>query len=84
MDPGEDRIIADAMYAALTNPGSYEKSRGADRCARRHRRDLGRDGPVSAGAGRAEFVIEQSGGGVTGLHHGELYSGKLQGRCTAT
>ncbi|HKB95546.1 MAG TPA: twin-arginine translocation signal domain-containing protein, partial [Rhizomicrobium sp.] len=78
MDPGEDRIIADAMYAALTNPGSYENPvvpTGAPAA-------IGGTWAVTVqylrGQGGQKFIIEQSGGGVTGLHHGELYSGKLQ------
>jgi uncharacterized pyridoxal phosphate-dependent enzyme len=80
MDPGEDRIIADAIYAALTNPGVY-KDPVAPKGA-----------PVAVagtwavtvqylrGQGMQKFTLTQSGGEVSGLHQGELYSGKLQGQ----
>jgi uncharacterized pyridoxal phosphate-dependent enzyme len=79
MDPGEDRIIADAMHAGLTNPGHYENPvvPGGAPVA------IGGSWAVTIqymhGQGEQKFAIEQSGGGVSGMHHGELYSGKLLG-----
>jgi uncharacterized pyridoxal phosphate-dependent enzyme len=80
MDPGEDRIIADAIHAALTNPGHYDNPvvpAGTPAA-------IGGTWAVSIqylrGQGEQKFTIEQSGGTVSGMQHGELYSGKLQGR----
>jgi uncharacterized pyridoxal phosphate-dependent enzyme len=80
MDPGEDRIIADAIHAALTNPGHYDNPVvlvGAPAA-------IGGTWAVTIeylrGQGEQRLLIEQSGGGVTGLHHGELYSGKVRGQ----
>jgi hypothetical protein len=80
MDPGEDRVIADAMHAALTNPGHYENP------------VVPAGAPVAIagtwavtiqylrGQGEQKLTLAQTGGTVSGLHQGELYSGKLQGR----
>jgi uncharacterized pyridoxal phosphate-dependent enzyme len=80
MDPGEDRIIADAMHAALTNPGPYQNPvvpSGAPVA-------IGGNWAVTIqylhGQGAQKFAIQQSGGAVSGIHQGELYSGKLQGQ----
>jgi uncharacterized pyridoxal phosphate-dependent enzyme len=80
MDPGEDRIIADAMYAAMSKPGHYENPpvpSGAPA-------SIGGNWAVTVtylrGMGEQRFTIQQMDGSVTGMHHGELYNGKLQGR----
>jgi hypothetical protein len=80
MDPGEDRIIADAIHAALTNPGHYDNPvvpAGAPAA-------IGGTWAVTIqylrGQGEQKLLIEQSGGTVTGMHHGELYSGRLRGQ----
>jgi seryl-tRNA(Sec) selenium transferase len=80
LDPGEAQIIADAMHAALSNPGHYENPvlpAGAPA-------SLGGRWAVTIqylhGQGEQHFIIDQSGGAVSGLHKGELYSGKLQGQ----
>ncbi len=79
MDPGEDRIIADAMHAVLTNPGHYDNPvvPGGAPAA------IGGTWAVTVqyllGQGDQKFVLEQSAGKITGMHHGEIYSGKLEG-----
>ena len=81
MDPGEDRIIADAMYAALTNPGHYRQSAGAAR-ARRRRSAAAWAVTIQylRGKGEQHFTLEQTGGDITGDHKGELYNGTLRGK----
>ena len=79
MDPGEDRIIADAMHAALTNPGHYSDP-------------VVPSGPPVAidgawavtidyplGQGSQKFTLRQNGSDVGGLHQGEIYNGRLRG-----
>jgi seryl-tRNA(Sec) selenium transferase len=80
LDPGEAEIIAGAMHAALTNPGHYENP------------VLPTGTPASLagswavtiqymhGQGEQKLILEQSGGSLSGMHHGELYSGKLEGQ----
>jgi uncharacterized pyridoxal phosphate-dependent enzyme len=80
MDPGEDRLIADAMHAALTNPGHYENPvvpTGALAA-------IGGTWAVTIqylrGQGMQKLTLTQTGGTISGLHQGELYSGKLRGQ----
>jgi hypothetical protein len=80
LDAGEERIIANAMHAALTNPGHYEKPVAP----------TGAPGSIAGawavtvsylrGQGAQKFTIEQSGGTLSGLHQGELYRGRLRGQ----
>jgi hypothetical protein len=79
MHPGDDRLIADAIYAALTNPGSHpDPVRPAGTPA-----SLGGGWAVTIqylhGQGQQKFSLEQSGNSLSGMHHGELYNGKLEG-----
>jgi hypothetical protein len=79
MDPGEDRIIADAVYEALTKPGPYSDPVIPS----------GEPAPVngtwavsiqySRGAGEQRFTLDQSGNTVTGTQFGELYRTALKG-----
>ncbi|RZU39015.1 PLP-dependent transferase [Edaphobacter modestus] len=79
MEAGEEKIIADALYAALTKPGSHPNP------------VLPTGAPASIqgswavtiqyirGTGEQKFVLEQKGNDITGEHHGEIYNAKFQG-----
>src|ERR1700761_1903259 len=79
MDPGEDRIIANAIYEALTKPGHYENPVIP----------TGTPAPVQGtwavtiqyprGTGEQKFTIEQSGNELSGMQNGEIYNAKLKG-----
>jgi uncharacterized pyridoxal phosphate-dependent enzyme len=79
MDPGEDRIIADAIYEGLTKPGHYEDPviptgapasvQGAWAVAIQY----------SRGMGEQQFTVEQSGNDLRGTQRGELYTTALKG-----
>jgi uncharacterized pyridoxal phosphate-dependent enzyme len=79
MDPGEDRIIADAIYEGLTKPGHYDDPvvptgepvtvAGAWSVKIQYPR----------GIGEQTFLLEQSGNSVTGTQTGEIYNAKLSG-----
>jgi seryl-tRNA(Sec) selenium transferase len=80
LDPGEAHIIAEAMHAALTNPGPHPAPvapSGAPAAI---------DGAWAVtvrylrGEGAQKFTIHQTGGEVSGRHDGEHYSGRLRGR----
>ncbi len=75
MDPGEDHIIAEAIHAALTNPGPYPDP-VVPRAARCDRRRLDGQRPVSARRGR------------TAIHHrdqdGDAVYRRAQGRESTT
>jgi uncharacterized pyridoxal phosphate-dependent enzyme len=79
MDPGEDKIIADALYAAMSNPGHYTDPvvpSGAPAA-------IGGAWMVNVeyplGKGNQTFVLTQTGGDIAGRHQGELYNGQLRG-----
>jgi uncharacterized pyridoxal phosphate-dependent enzyme len=79
MDPGEDKIIADAIYEGLTKPGHYENPVIPS----------GAPAPVQGtwavtiqyprGMGEQKFAVEQSGNELSGLQNGEIYNAKLKG-----
>ena len=81
LDPGEAHVIAEAMHAALTNPGQHPNPvvpSGAPAMI---------DGAWAVtvqylrGQGAQKFTIRQDNGGeVTGSHDGEHYNGRLRGR----
>lgn len=83
MDAGEERIIADAIYAALTRPGRYENPdmpTGAMAA-------VGGTWTVTVayprGEGAHRFTLQQAGADVTGQHRGELYNGTVRGTVRA-
>jgi uncharacterized pyridoxal phosphate-dependent enzyme len=83
MDPGEDRIIANAIYEGLTKPGHYEDPVIPS----------GTPAPVQGtwavtiqyprGIGEQKITLEQSGNELAGMQNGEIYKGKLKGTIRA-
>ena len=78
LDAGEERIVADAIYRALTNPDSYFNPvipSGATKV----------DGSWSLalqyirGSAEQKIVIEQNGSDLTGILHGEIFTAPLSG-----
>jgi uncharacterized pyridoxal phosphate-dependent enzyme len=79
MDPGEDRIIANAIYEGLTKPGHYDNPVIPS----------GTPAPVQGawavtiqyprGTGEQKFTIEQSGNELSGMQNGEIYNANLKG-----
>jgi uncharacterized pyridoxal phosphate-dependent enzyme len=79
MDPGEERILAASLFAALSNPG-------------RHDNPPVQQGPIASlagewavtihytrGEGQQHFTITQDGDQLSGHHKGEIYQGRLHG-----
>lgn len=79
MDTGDERVLADALYKILSNPGHYPDPvvPGGAPAA------VGGTWAVriqySCGMGEQHFVLKQDGNAVTGDHKGEIYSGTVQG-----
>ena len=79
MDPGDEKIIADAIYEALTKPGHYENPVIP----------AGEPAKVSGewavtidyprGTGEQKFSLRQDGNDVTGDHIGEIYKATFKG-----
>lgn len=79
LSPGEEKIVADAIYAALTNPGHYENPvvpQGTPA-------DVAGTWAVTIhyvrGTGEQQFTLTQSGNTVTGTLKGEIYTAELSG-----
>jgi uncharacterized pyridoxal phosphate-dependent enzyme len=83
MMPGDDKIVADAIFAALSHPPGFSAPEI-------------RQGPPAnvagiwdvqmkylCGEGRQRFLLEQQEGAVTGVHQGEIYNGNLAGKVHA-
>lgn len=80
MEAGQEKIIADALYEALTKPGSHPNP------------SMPAGAPASIqgtwavtihylrGTGEQKFVLEQQGNDVTGEHHGEIYNATFKGQ----
>lgn len=83
MDPGEDRIIANAIYEGLTKTDHYENPviptgaptsvQGAWSVTIQYPR----------GIGDQKFMLEQSGNDLTGTQNGEIYVAQLKGSIQA-
>jgi seryl-tRNA(Sec) selenium transferase len=83
MDPGEERIIADAIAAIFSNPGRFTDpavpsgelaSVGGTWAVTMH---------YSRGEAAQQFTLEQTGDAVSGQHKGELFAGVLRGTVRA-
>jgi hypothetical protein len=84
MDPGEERIIADALYAGLTNPGHFENPPPLP---------TGAPAPIAGtwevtvsyprGESTHHLTLVQNGDAITGQHKGEIFSGAVRGTVRA-
>jgi seryl-tRNA(Sec) selenium transferase len=79
MDPGEERIVADAIFEGLFRPGHYEDPvvPAAEPAQVQGKWAVAIE--YSRGTGEQHFMLEQSDGVVTGTQQGELYKAELKG-----
>ncbi|HEX4272549.1 MAG TPA: hypothetical protein VHZ32_14230, partial [Rhizomicrobium sp.] len=80
LDPGEAHIIAEAMHAALTNPGPHPDPVVPSGAPTRIDGAWAVTVQYLRGEGAQKFTIQQDGDRVTGEHQGEHYQGDLRGR----
>jgi len=83
MMPGDDKIVADAVFATLSHPPKFSAP------------EIPQGPPAKVagiwkvqmkylcGEGSQRFLLEQQGDGVTGVHQGEIYNGNLTGKVHA-
>jgi uncharacterized pyridoxal phosphate-dependent enzyme len=83
MMPGDDKIVADAIFAALSHPPKFSDP------------EIPQGTPANiagiwkvqmkylCGEGWQRFLLEQQETGVTGVHQGEIYNGNLTGKVHA-
>ncbi len=83
MMPGDDKIVAEAVYAALSKPPKFsapEIPQGAPA-------EIGGIWNVrmkyACGEGTQRFLLEQKENAITGVHQGEIYVGNLAGKVHA-
>ena len=80
MDPGEDRIIADAIHTLLTNPGHFDNPPPTP---------TGTPAPIGGawkvavnyprGESTHHLTLVQNGEAITGQHKGEIFTGTVRG-----
>ena len=83
MMPGDDKIVADAIFAALSHPPNFTAP------------EIPQGAPANiagiwdvqmkylCGEGRQRFLLEQQEGAIKGVHQGEIYNGNLTGKVHA-
>jgi len=79
MDPGEDRILADAIFKVLSNPGSNPNPVVPGGTPASVAGDWAVTIHYPCGTGEQIFALKQSGNALTGEHKGEIYTSMLQG-----
>ena len=84
MDPGEDRIVADAIYEGLTKPSHYDDPIIPGGTPAQVQGKWAVSIHYSRGVGEQHLTIEQSGNELTGTQHGELYEAEIKGSIHAT
>ena len=84
MDPGEDKVVADAIYEGLTKPGKYEDPIVPSGEPAQIEGKWAVTIQYSRGVGEQHFTLSQSGNNLTGTQHGELYQAEMKGSVHAT
>ena len=79
MDPGEDRIIANALYEGLSKPGHYENPVIPTGAPAQVNGTWAVTIKYPRGTGEQHFTLEQSGNDLTGAQKGEIYNADLKG-----
>jgi hypothetical protein len=83
MDPGEERILADALYSGLRNPDPYSDPVLLADTAVPVAGDWAVTVQYGRGTGEQHFSLKQSGNRLVGLHKGEIYTGPIAGTAHA-
>jgi seryl-tRNA(Sec) selenium transferase len=76
---GEEKIIADALYQAFTNPGSHPNPVVPSGATASVQGKWAVHIQYLRGTGEQQFSLEQNGNNLTGEHHGEIYNAPFQG-----
>lgn len=79
MSAGEEKIVADAIYAALTKPGPYTDPVVPTGTPAQVAGTWAVTVTYTRGTGDQHFELTQSGNDVTGTLHGEIYTSALTG-----
>lgn len=79
MSPGEDRIVADAIYEGLTKPGHYENPVIPQGEPAQVAGSWTVEIKYTRGNGVQHFTLRQEGNQLTGKQSGEIYHADLKG-----
>lgn len=79
MGPGEDRIVANAIYEALTKPGHYENPAIPQGTPVQIAGNWAVEIKYSRGIGEQHFKLQQDGDQLTGQQMGEIYQASMKG-----
>jgi hypothetical protein len=79
MDPGEERIIADALFAALSHPGHHDNPPVQQEPTASLAGEWAVTVKYLRGEGQQHFTLTQDGNSLSGHHKGEIYEGRLRG-----
>jgi uncharacterized pyridoxal phosphate-dependent enzyme len=79
MMPGDDKIVADAIFAALSHPPAFSAPEIPQGAPAKVAGIWDVQMKYHCGEGRQRFLLEQQEGAVTGVHQGEIYNGNLAG-----
>jgi uncharacterized pyridoxal phosphate-dependent enzyme len=84
MDPGEDSIVANAIYEGLTKPGHYDDPIVPSGTPSQIEGKWAVTIQYSRGVGEQRFTLNQNGNSLTGTQQGELYQAEIKGSIHAT
>lgn len=79
MAPSEDKIVADAIYEALTHPGHYENPLIPQGTPVQIAGNWAVEIKYIRGTGEQRFTLQQNEDQLTGTQIGEIYRAKLKG-----
>jgi len=79
LEAGEEKIIADALYEALTKPGTHPNPPVPTGPPASVQGSWAVTIQYLRGTGEQKFVLDQKGNDLTGEQHGEFYDAKFQG-----
>jgi hypothetical protein len=79
MDPGEDRIVADAIYEALTKPRHYDDPIVPTGAPAKVQGQWAMSIHYLRGTGEQHITLKQSGNTLSGTQQGELYQAEMEG-----
>jgi uncharacterized pyridoxal phosphate-dependent enzyme len=83
MMPGDDKIVADAIFATLSHPPNFSAPEIPQGPAANIAGIWKVQVKYLCGEGSQRFLLEQQEGAVTGVHQGEIYNGNLTGKVHA-
>jgi len=79
MDPGEDRIVADAIYTALTKPDHYDDPVVPSGEPANVAGQWNISVQYARGIGEQHITLTQDGNEIAGIQQGELYKADIKG-----